>query len=441
MKKYTFLFIIILVMMFVTPCLSTPTLMVNDFSISSWPSVSVDVIITEYLSDYDPEFGLLIDNKSYAPLSINRIENHGKPLNVLFLVDISLTMDDYFENSQNQMTEIANLFHPNDTFSMITFEDNIKTILKFSDNPALVGKEMGKQKAYGNYTKLYDAMITANELLKSRPENGIIFLLSDGIDEGSIQETPIKTDYPIIAIPPSVGISMNTDILTSISDGTEGFFVREFDINRIYPKIVEWKQIAGTRFDINFSGLPEYEPPITKDITFQAIINNDLPLEHKALLELEKPKRQWWIWIVAIIAILIAIALGILRMLRLKVPGGKRVRKNRLKGNIHYIAWLNLVGSNEGQMRIRKKVITIGSSPTCILHIDDPTVSALHAKITETSEGYVISDEDSASGVYVNEEAIIGKQLLKDTDKIRLGKAVIDFSQSDFAYVSSRKVI
>jgi len=441
MKKCLLLSLLFSVLIITVPCLATPGLIVNDLSVSSWPNVSVDVIVTEYLSEHDPEFGLLIDNKNYAPLSVNRIENHGKPLNVLFMVDVSLTMEDYFENSQNQMTEIANLFHPNDTFSMITFEENINTILKFSDNPALVGKEMGKQKANGNYTKLYDAMIEANELLKLRPEDGVIFLLSDGIDKGSIQETPIKTDYPIITIPPSAGISMDVDILTSISEGTGGFFVREFDINRIHPKIIDWKEIEGTRFSIKFSDLPEYEPPIVKDITFQASISSDLSLEHSAKLEIEKPKTQWWIWIIAIIALLFAVVLGIMRMLRLRVPGGKTVKKKRVKGNVHYIAWLNLVGSSDGQMRIRKKVVTIGSSSDNTLFIDDPTVSALHAKITETPQGYVISDEDSASGVFVNEESIISKQLLKDSDRIRLGKAVIEFTQSDFAYVSDRKVI
>ena len=421
-------------------CLAIPTLQVNDFNTSLWPEVTVDCAITDFTDDINPEFEIVIDDKDYPSTSIERIENYGKSINVLFLVDISGSMKYAFENIKEKMSRIADLFQENDTFSMITFADDLETVVSFSDNPVMVGLKMGEQKAKGGTTRFFDVMIEANEFLKTRNNDGVIFLFSDGIDDGSIATEPIKTDYPIIPIIPE-GRGIEKSLLETLANQTDGFFMSSFDLNSIKPSIIKWKGISGTGFRIKIKGLPEYEPPIEQEITFQATITREIILKYPYTLVIEKPQNPWWIWILVGIGGLTALTLGVLRFFRLRVPQGKVTKQKRLKGNIHYIAWLSVAGSNKGQTRIRTNLVTIGSNPDSTLHIDDPTVSAKHAIITETTEGYIISDEGSTNGIFVNEESIQGKQVLINGDRIRLGKAVIEFTQSDFTYMSDKKVI
>ncbi len=442
MKKITgFISIVLLISIALTTVsFAAPTLEVSEFITKTWPDASVDCIITDFTEDYDPDFSLIIDNQEHIPIKTDRIENNGIPLNILFLVDISASMEKTFDTYKKYMSEIAGEFRSNDTFSMITFANEIKTEILFSDNPAEAGLKMGEQVARGSITKLYDALIEGNDLLKKNNKAGVIFLFSDGYDDGSIQADPPLIDFPVVPIV-KPGRGINDDLLASLSKETDGFFMRNYNIEGIIPHIIKWKKISGTGYRVSFSGLPEFEPPVEKDIVLKAKIGNELDLQYTHKLVIEKPKSPIWLWILLIIAGIAIIALLVLRALRLRVPKGKIKKQKRVKGNIHYIAWLKIIGSDDDQLRIRKKVLTIGSNPESTIHLDDPTVSPLHAKITETTEGYVISDENSASGIFINEESIIGKQVLKNGDKIRVGKSVIEFTQSDFTYVSDRKVI
>jgi pSer/pThr/pTyr-binding forkhead associated (FHA) protein len=69
--------------------------------------------------------------------------------------------------------------------------------------------------------------------------------------------------------------------------------------------------------------------------------------------------------------------------------------------------------------------ITIGRSPNCQIVIDDTLVSRKHARIIVTSEEAVVEDLNSANGVYVNGERILGSRQLAPGDRILIGREIL----------------
>ena len=67
------------------------------------------------------------------------------------------------------------------------------------------------------------------------------------------------------------------------------------------------------------------------------------------------------------------------------------------------------------------KSIKIGRSSSNDVVINDPTVSAHHAVLTETASGYILKDLNSSNGTFVNGKKIAGEVHVTDKDAIRFG--------------------
>lgn len=79
------------------------------------------------------------------------------------------------------------------------------------------------------------------------------------------------------------------------------------------------------------------------------------------------------------------------------------------------------------QALISRDAVTIGRQPDNILQIDNPAVSGHHAKVYWEADHYVLEDTESFNGTYVNNQRI-SKVILKDGDKVLIGKHTIEFS-------------
>lgn len=66
------------------------------------------------------------------------------------------------------------------------------------------------------------------------------------------------------------------------------------------------------------------------------------------------------------------------------------------------------------------KSLSIGRKRSCNLSLKSKGVSGLHASIAETEGDYLIRDENSTNGVYVNGEKISKDTFLKDGDIIQV---------------------
>jgi hypothetical protein len=64
-----------------------------------------------------------------------------------------------------------------------------------------------------------------------------------------------------------------------------------------------------------------------------------------------------------------------------------------------------------------------GSDPLQVTHIlDDPSVSPLHARLQEDNGEYILSDEKSTAGTWVNHEALAAPRRLQHGDVLHIGR-------------------
>jgi hypothetical protein len=74
----------------------------------------------------------------------------------------------------------------------------------------------------------------------------------------------------------------------------------------------------------------------------------------------------------------------------------------------------------------QKGTVTIGRLPDNMLQIDNLAVSGHHCKVYWEADHYVIEDNSSLNGTYVNNQRV-NKQALKDNDSILVGKHIVVF--------------
>lgn len=66
-------------------------------------------------------------------------------------------------------------------------------------------------------------------------------------------------------------------------------------------------------------------------------------------------------------------------------------------------------------------VTHLGRHPDSDIMLDDITVSRRHVTIERTQDGYVVSDEGSLNGTYVNQERV-DRAVLRHGDELQIGK-------------------
>jgi len=69
---------------------------------------------------------------------------------------------------------------------------------------------------------------------------------------------------------------------------------------------------------------------------------------------------------------------------------------------------------------------TIGRSPDCDIFLDDVTVSRRHAVLIARDDGFVIEDQGSLNGTYVNRRRIESERL-ESGDEVQVGKYRLSF--------------
>jgi pSer/pThr/pTyr-binding forkhead associated (FHA) protein len=71
---------------------------------------------------------------------------------------------------------------------------------------------------------------------------------------------------------------------------------------------------------------------------------------------------------------------------------------------------------------------TIGRSPDCDIFLDDVTVSRQHAVLRRNGDAFVIEDQGSLNGTFVNRQRIESAEL-SDGDEVQVGKYRLTFLQ------------
>src|SRR5437899_10032973 len=80
------------------------------------------------------------------------------------------------------------------------------------------------------------------------------------------------------------------------------------------------------------------------------------------------------------------------------------------------------------EIPLSQGVTTIGRLPDNVIQVDNLAVSRHHAKICWDNEKYVIEDNNSLNGTYVN-NARVNRRALKDGDNVLIGKHILSFKE------------
>ena len=95
-----------------------------------------------------------------------------------------------------------------------------------------------------------------------------------------------------------------------------------------------------------------------------------------------------------------------------------------------YLIMIN--GRNVGRMhKLNVDRTQLGRAPDCEVLIEDEGVSRRHAFIERTHEGFVLWDNSSTNGVFVNAQKV-ERHLLQDGDRVQIGSnTILKFSFTD----------
>ena len=79
---------------------------------------------------------------------------------------------------------------------------------------------------------------------------------------------------------------------------------------------------------------------------------------------------------------------------------------------------------------LRKERLTIGRHRESDVFLEDLAVSRLHTTISNDGRGhYILRDENSANGTYVNGQRVSSDYVLQDGDEVQVGQTVLVFQQ------------
>jgi pSer/pThr/pTyr-binding forkhead associated (FHA) protein len=79
---------------------------------------------------------------------------------------------------------------------------------------------------------------------------------------------------------------------------------------------------------------------------------------------------------------------------------------------------------------LTKDETTIGRAESCDLGLfGDNTIERLHARIKRVNNRFILLDEESASGTYVNDYRVDQPTPLNAGDAIRVGRSVLRFGE------------
>jgi hypothetical protein len=95
-------------------------------------------------------------------------------------------------------------------------------------------------------------------------------------------------------------------------------------------------------------------------------------------------------------------------------------------------AWLRVeAGFRAGRELILSRAeTTIGRAESCDLGLfGDPGIGRVHARIVRQDNGFVLIDDGSTSGTYLNDERITAPARLSSGDRIRVGSTLLTFGE------------
>jgi pSer/pThr/pTyr-binding forkhead associated (FHA) protein len=83
-----------------------------------------------------------------------------------------------------------------------------------------------------------------------------------------------------------------------------------------------------------------------------------------------------------------------------------------------------LLRRDDHDITLREGAILIGSSPTCSVVLEHPSISMRHARLTVKGDGLTVTDLRSQHGVFVNGVRLTAETSLRSGDLVTFGELV-----------------
>ncbi|HYE73152.1 MAG TPA: VWA domain-containing protein [Blastocatellia bacterium] len=229
-------------------------------------SVGVNTLSGGFISGLKRDnFRLYSDN---IPQSITYFNAQESPASILFLVDLSSSMEPKSLGQVNKGPLVVDAIdhylktnHIKNEYSIISFSQNIQTSLEWTDDPIAVVSKMRELLALkkSGLTNLYDACLQGLEMVQSRPySNKALVVLSDGLNylgnnkdpnknEDKLKEAIRRSGILIYCINPNcIKYSLLERVNQACDVSAESSFVKE-----IVPKSGGWALLATRRENLD----------------------------------------------------------------------------------------------------------------------------------------------------------------------------------------------
>lgn len=186
-----------------------PIVRITQVDNSKFPQVTVYVSVTNAAGEpmaVDPSTIQISENGQLMQASAVNGQGDIGPLTTLLVVDISGSMEksDKIKGAKQAAKAYLDLLRPGDQAGLISFNTRVNVVQPVTSDKAALAAAIDSLQPTGN-TAMFDALMSGVDTLKEIPGRKAIILLSDGLDNRS----HAKVDDVINAIGPA-GLSIST---------------------------------------------------------------------------------------------------------------------------------------------------------------------------------------------------------------------------------------
>jgi len=434
-------------------------------------------------------FSLILDGKALAVAKeIKPFKKSGRKLALVLCVDVSGTMKkkkkggpDPLADTQTALLSFLGKVRTQDRIALISFADEDKMKSSFDKTRKDLTEAVRRLQSEGSTTRLYQALYNAlGQLRGAKPKLRRVLIISDGHDEKSLENFKAVKDKANtlgIAID-AVGhgrIDRNwTDILNGLADATGGRFVHARHLgeltaalNGFYSSLMEKPAVVYFRFKKDDAGQTTENAVIQLQLPGQAPYSDQI----SEVIPIPEVRSNLRLYLLLSIFLVLCIGLfiwirhifkedkpkpGVNDLLEEKPaeppvedtsdtelpPPDTAVREPHPKatkvggyfpaGSESERPAFRLVGISgpaEGrQADIAEDIFNIGADPGNDLDLtEDDYVSGQHASIRYEGGNFLIFDDGSSNGTFVNQSDVTsGGFVLNNGDVITIGRSTFE---------------
>ncbi|RME89280.1 MAG: VWA domain-containing protein [Candidatus Hydrogenedentota bacterium] len=452
---------------------------------AQFPKIKLEVSIAKVL----PLVGITKDSISVREngwpvreFTFEPTQKYISPRFITLLVDASKSLSEKdFKQQQKAIREFISKLNRDDSLSVTAFEDKVTRVCDFTKSKEKLISCIEKIKRNGSKTLLHDALYESiAHAAKVQKLRSAIVVFTDGHDEGSVMTAEDilrelnRFPVPVFVVGTGHKKKLKKMIRISMASGGKVYHTAQSEefskilslINEILQKtyLVEYESLADSTGKV-LKRSHKILSSVTVTVNYDGVSGQDsasfsLPVQDKASFVANKlfSDERYLLYIVGAFFLLLLFILITLLAKKPKVnvevnapeikaplvmPEEEPVLKKSFPEKKRWFDreapplgyFHGYLVEKEGPHTGRKyklvwDTVNIGYSDENSIVLEDPTVSAVHARIVRTKNGFILYDMLSENGVYLNGKKLLRPKKLNDFDEIQLGRTKLIFRRA-----------